>query len=566
MKFSTWDIETENWNEFKVASIYNEKQQFILYSIKDLVDHFIKVKGIFYAHYGGGFDNLFVLDEIRQRKNLRIIIKNISGDIPTVSVYYTNSNKKLFELRDSFKILPLGLKKLAEEFTDEQKQDIDRTQIHIYTKEQIDDYVISDSRILYKVITEYLKLTGKEDIKITLASECFKEHKTLFDHEKIRVPAYLDDFLRKSYAGARTEVFKRYGKNLKYFDFKSMYPSVMLEKEYPAGIAIKTNKLEKNKLGVYECEVIAPDLDIPFLHTYSEDNKLIFPTGSFRGVYTSVEIEKALSLGYEIKINHGYYFTDKEKPFESYVRKWYNIKQQAENENNNGLRLIAKLYLNSLYGKFGQRRTFRKIIDATGKPLSYFMKKYKVKDYNEVLDFVIVEEDSKSKYTTVQIASFVTAYGRIKLYEALEEVQEKDGNVYYCDTDSIVTDITLDTGKELGMLDIEDYKGIKMDNIAEGIFLFPKFYALRLNEECFLQKHKGISKDKLFSFENYKRALELEDYSNFKDYKESIASILECNVRSLPLLSVVQKTRSVKGVFDKRLIDEDKITTYPIKL
>ena len=554
MKFSCWDIEAENWNEFKVASIYNDKKQFICYSTKEIIKRMIEIGGIFYSHYGGGYDNHFLLKDLKKRFCMKW--ENIGSRLVKISVYYKNSKKKLFELRDSFFILPTSLKKLAIELTDERKQDIDRKHIERLTKKELNDYVLSDSRILFKVITNYLKIVNKQNIKKTIASECFSEHKKLYNHKELRVPAYYDKYIRQSYSGARTEVFKRYGKNLKYYDFKSMYPSVMFEKEFPSGYIVNTKTFIKDKFGIYNCDVVTPDLDIPFLHTYNEDKKLIFPNGSFKGVYTSIEIEKAITLGYKIKILNGYYFTKKARPFQSYIKKWYGLKQKAEDEKNNSLRYISKLYLNSLYGKFGQRRVFRKIIHLENNIKHYIDKGFKVVDFDENLNFIVVEEETRAKYTTCHIASFCCAYARIKLYEAIENIKSLGGEVYYCDTDSIVTNIDLPIGKNLGDLDLEQ-------EIKEGIFLAPKFYSIITKDNKTISKHKGLSDD--YDFDLYKKALLYNDFTSFKEKKTSICSLLESKTRHLKHMEVIKKTRSANGCFDKRIITKD-FNTKPLNI
>jgi len=556
MKFSTWDIETEDWNKFKVASIYTYNKKIIICeTIKEIVDNMIKLKGIFYSHYGGGFDNHFLIKYLRNN-DFSMKWFNINSSLNKICVYYKNSNKKLFELRDSFTILPFSLRILAKEFTNKEKMDIDRSNIKGYSKEKINEYVASDSIILFEVIEKYLNLLNKNTIKCTISSECFTEHKKLYNHKKLRIPSVFDKFIRNSYAGARTEVFKRYGKNLHYYDFKSMYPSILYEKEFPAGKFILTRKFIYDKFGFYKCSVKAPNnLNIPFLHTY-KDGKLIFCLGSFKGTYTSIEIEKALSLGYKITIDYGYYFTEKVKPFKDYVSKWYKLKQEAEDKGNSALRFISKLYLNTLYGKFGQRRTFRKIINKE-QPIKYYLNNgFNIKDYNEDLNILITEEESKSKYTMVHIASFTTAYARIKLYEKFEEVISKGGEIFYCDTDSIITNIELEIGKKLGDLDLEN-------EIKEGIFLFPKFYSIRLYDNSVISKHKGLNNN--YDFSEYEKILYHNDLTSFYEEKESIASILECNTRNLKHLSIIKKHRSLRGVFDKRILI-DKINTKPIHL
>jgi len=65
-------------------------------------------------------------------------------------------------------------------------------------------------------------------------------------------------------------------------------------------------------------------------------------------------------------------------------------------------------------------------------------------------------------------ASYVTAYGRLKLYEVLSN---PNVTPKYCDTDSVICSEFVEDSKELGKLEIEL-------RIKEAIFVRPKFYGL----------------------------------------------------------------------------------------
>jgi len=285
MKFSTWDIETTDWNRFTFGAIYDGTQSYRCYSIEEIIRTMIRIGGVFYAHFGGGFDNLFLL---RFLKGYVVHWKNI-GSLLTKITVHNNTKEKLFELRDSFPILPASLNSLGKEFLGRGKQDIDRTHIQRYTKKEIEAYCIDDCVLLYDVLTIYLKRLQKSTIKMTIASESMHEFKTTYDIKKVQVPAVLDTYLRKSYAGARVEVFSMYGTNLQHYDFNSAYPSVMASEQFPTGKAVYTKQYRKDRLGIYTCRVTSPKyLKIPFLHTYN-NNKIIFPLGTWSGTYTSVE-------------------------------------------------------------------------------------------------------------------------------------------------------------------------------------------------------------------------------------------------------------------------------------
>jgi len=569
----TWDIETVNWNELVIACLYDGKDKYFCYNVDDIINVMIKLKGTFYAHFSGGFDNLFLLDTFNKR--FKISYTNIGSRLVKISVYYKNSKKKLFDLRDSYPILPSPLQQLVKDFevdidiTPEKWTDYKnrRDDIKGFSEEELKEYVAVDTVSLYDILVKAHDLFGVDNFKLTIASESFAELKEMCDFNSLCVPARFDAYFRKSYSGGRVEVFKRYVKSDSYdkwtqYDFKSMYSTVMSKEEYPSGIAVYTAKYRKDKLGIYTVHVKTPKkLHIPFLHTYDKDDKLCFPLGEWEGVYTSVEIEKARQLGYTITVLAGYYFTGKGRPFVSYVDKWYKVKQQAEKEGKKGLRYIAKLKLNSPYGKLGQRRIFRKMKPMPD-DLRALIRRQKVLDVIPELNLVVVEDETRRTYTTVHQSSFITAYSRINLYGAFEKAHAIGGEVAYCDTDCLVTDAKLETGKQLGDLDVES-------TIDEAVFLFPKFYAIEENDGNEIIKSKGMShfkkdgKTPQFNYRMFKEALHCENYSKFEESRDSIAGILEAHRRHIHHLDVIVRRRTVKGEFTKRIILDDKINTKP---
>ena len=79
----------------------------------------------------------------------------------------------------------------------------------------------------------------------------------------------------------------------------------------------------------------------------------MFPKGEWTGWYFSEEVKYAISLGYKIKLRGIGYQFDKGKPLKEYVDVFYDLKKNADNPVD---KLISKLFLNSLYGKFGMNR------------------------------------------------------------------------------------------------------------------------------------------------------------------------------------------------------------------
>ena len=273
--------------------------------------------------------------------------------------------------------------------------------------------------------------------------------------------------LRKAYYGGRTEAFRR-GKieNVNYYDFNSMYPSVMRNElpdtkyqRYAAGHRPELLKYE----GVSECGVVTPkDMKIPFL-PYRYGAKLLFPIGDFAGWYSHVELRKAISLGYKITLKRTIYYLRTQPFLKDYATDLYKKRQDNRKT---PLEYAIKLLLNALYGKFSER---------DGKDELKHVSQVNVDsdDFTQILgsDYVLLRQPHNpqaKKHVNVIWGVYITAYARIKLYEKFERLGLE--NIYYCDTDSIITCASIPDSKELGELKLEKH-------IVCGIIIRPKVYA-----------------------------------------------------------------------------------------
>lgn len=355
---------------------------------------------------------------------------------------------------------------------------------------ELEKYNIRDSAISYKFLR--FLFSGFVDLgatpKITVAStsmSCFKNKylkDVYFRHNK---ETLLELF--EGYYGGRTEIFKRgYIKNFNYYDINSLYPSVMEKHEYPNPNTHKVSNnpkiiLIKKYHGVSDVMITCPkSLKIPLL-PYRHDNKLIFPTGKFRGWYSHIELREALKLGYKIKrIYKTHYYTGVCRPFKDYVNDLYKLRLKYKS-NNNPMQLVVKLLLNSLYGKFGQK--------FIGKDDLIPIKQLNAQQITDILasggeilgnKFVRVKKDVPPSSFCIPIWSLhVTAYGRLELYKYLSKYQKE---LIYCDTDSITLKSEIPESMSLGDISREYI-------LHEAIFVKPKFYCIKGLDE------KGKPKD-----------------------------------------------------------------------
>ena len=313
----------------------------------------------------------------------------------------------------------------------------------------------------------------------------------------------LHAWIRRAYYGGRTELFEREGQNLKYYDVNSSYPFSML-KDMPVGPAIELDADEHDKkwgryiescVGFIECTVYVPKTcKIPPI-PHQLDGKLKFPTGTFSGVWCYEELKCLAHVGGEFfNVKRSVWFP-KAKIFEPFVRKLYGYRKkhlpscpgdgckQCNPEYSQTLSAIAKLMLNSLYGKFGMRPLREKYIfldpsDDDERPEDLFsMRKYVPADLREdplTCKMWKVQEYTDAPYIIPQISATVTTYSRVLLWEHMHAIVKHGGRVCYCDTDSIITDSYLPTGNELG--DMKDEYPDSPNLALEA--LRPKLYRL----------------------------------------------------------------------------------------
>ena len=155
---------------------------------------------------------------------------------------------------------------------------------------------------------------------------------------------------------------------------------------------------------------------------------------------------------------------------------------------NAGRRMVAKLCLNNICGKFAQnpdrctkefvtepRKFFELISDDT----------YDVYDVQIINDYLYVTYKKSKEFQTpalnanVIIASYVTTHARLELYSYLEPLEDRS---LYCDTESIIYRHVEGVTDEFGGSYITEY-------VPNG----PKNYAYRTGDDKQVVKVKGFT-------------------------------------------------------------------------
>lgn len=326
-----------------------------------------------------------------------------------------------------------------------------------------------------------LGATPKQTIAATsmsLFTNAFLGGKRYFPHPE---PIILDIF--RGYVGGNTHAYERgLIEDYNLYDFNSLYPSVMHDNAYPDPNTLRMNNINsidhiQSFEGMSHVSVFCPDIEYPVL-SIKLHGKTIMPTGTFDGWFSHNELRYAIKKGYVVrKVHTCYWYKETCRPFAEYVSYLYN-KRLEHLKDNSPLEKVDKLLMNSLYGKFAQKFIGRENLVPFADHTIERLRKYD--SFERIGNFLRVKVTRPPSAFCVPLwASYITAYGRIKLHEKIEESRP-----VYVDTDSIITKKKYPSKSGLGELKLEM-------RIKRGFIVRPKLYALA-NEHTERIKIRGL--------------------------------------------------------------------------
>jgi hypothetical protein len=272
-------------------------------------------------------------------------------------------------------------------------------------------------------------------IKLTVGADALAEYKSLvgknFNDLFPILSDTLDGEIRDAYRGGFTHTSKRFKARMlgkgKTFDVNSLYPSVMYNKLLPYGEPIfseglpqKTDthplfivsvtftaQLKKDHIPCIQIKNSRFHNDVEYLETIDEPVTL---------ACSNVDLDLWMDH-YDMCIlsfNGGWSFKGMHGVFNDYIDKWSHIKATSEG----GMRELAKLQLNSLYGKF-----------ATNPDITPNVPRLE----DNVIKFSLGPEKKKNPvYTAMGV--FITAYARETTIRAGQKLYPYFA---YADTDSL---------------------------------------------------------------------------------------------------------------------------------
>lgn len=317
--------------------------------------------------------NGYKYSEKKEDKTFNTLISD-TGQFYSIEVIFKKMKKKHKKVifQDSLKKLPYPVKTIAEAF----KLPILKGEID-YKAERKEDHVLTNEEIAYikndvQIVAKALHIQFSQGLqRMTVGSDAlnnFKEvlGKHIFNYNFPVLPVKIDLDIRSAYKGGFTYVADRFkgkdvGEGLVY-DVNSLYPSVMYNKDLPYGQPIYfKGKYEDDKnyplyIQRIFCEFTLKPNKIPMIQiknnlSYKETEYL--KTNGEEAVsltLTNVDL-KLFFEHYDVTIleyEGGWKFRKCQGIFKEYIDYWSEIKIN----NDGALKNLAKLMLNSLYGKF----------------------------------------------------------------------------------------------------------------------------------------------------------------------------------------------------------------------
>ena len=394
---------------------------------------------VFYFH-NLKFDGSFIADWLLRAGyvwNKKLEKNNdFSSLIDGNSQWYSLSfmvNGCKYTFRDSLKKLPMGVSRIAEAFNlDISKGEIDyeayREPGHTPTVEEL-DYLKRDVLIVAKALKQQFD-SGLS--KMTVGSDALTHFKKLqgdnFRHYFPELPKPTDDEIRKAYRGGFTYASPNYSHRLlgegDTYDVNSLYPFVM--KSYPIPVGQPTFRMSIPDGGSLFIASIVITADVKPEHIPCIQIKGSLYFGGIEYLEHISEPTQVYCTSVDLKLWEEHYnlvihdvlgvweFNSIRGIFDDYIDFWSEIKKNSDG----GMRTLAKLQLNSLYGKLASRTESRYRVPVL---------------VDDVLQLEVGGTDTRrSVYTPAGV--FITAYAR---YYTISNAQKHYKYFAYADTDSL---------------------------------------------------------------------------------------------------------------------------------
>ncbi len=556
MKRFTADFETSTWEDnetwvwaWALCDIENPNNVDVGTSIDDFFTRIKKENNPYIYFHNLKFDGEFILYYLmkngyeytetkdKKEKTFSTLISDM-GLFYSIEVYFEVGKKtKKVTFIDSLKIINQSVESMPKTFKIEDKKlEIDyntpRKIGHVLTDEEV-AYVKNDVVIVAKAL-KYLFDMGLT--KMTAGSNALSEYKEILHLNKFRnlykpLNYEVDKDIRRAYKGGFTYCNPEYkGKSTKegeVLDVNSLYPSVMYKEMLPFGepFFYEGKYVDDKVYPLYIQRITCcfkikkgriPTIQIK--HSRFVENEYLTDSGIEPVALTLTSIDLKLFLEqYEVtELNYvsGWKFKAMRGLFTKYIDKWIEVKNSATISGNKGMRQVAKIMLNSLYGKFATS------LDVQSK-IPYLE--------NDIVKYKLGEKRAKAG-VYLPMGAFITAYARDKTIRTSQAIKtysiEKYGRDLYCysDTDSVHTLLSIEELKQFCEIDDVKLGAWKHEShFTRAKFIRQKTYLEEINGEiqitCAGMPQRCYDQ---VSWENFKEGLKVDGKLTFTHVKGGV--------------------------------------------
>ena len=389
-----------------------------------------------YAHNGGKFDWHFILPWLGEYDDVMLI----NGRLAKFQL-------GLAECRDSYNLLPVPLAAYKKDEIDYSIFEADRRKLP-KNWEAITRYLKSDCVYLWELITQFVERYG---LQMTQAGASMRQWKAISKaNSGPDVPRTDEQFYETFapfYYGGRVECFRSGVIDTAFgvYDINSAYPRAMLEKHpYSDNYAIDAGFAKGADF--YRVRCVSRGA-FPFRGEGGAGGAnfgLTFPADSVEREYTITkwELSAALDTGTITNVEYLESITFVgHVDFADYVNHFYEARKACKAAGDEAGSLFAKLFMNSLYGKFAANPKHYK--DFMIVPMSVICALDGDADgwrfSGELGPWGLAEKDlepHRRRYYNVATGASITGYVRAMLWRAIHASK----GMLYCDTDCIVAE------------------------------------------------------------------------------------------------------------------------------
>lgn len=492
----TWDLEwLPNKLEITIAGLYDGRHYRAFKNLRSFIDHVLSRRyrgAYFFAHYGGRFDAVFLVQAIRliyPRIRVSAIFKGASAVLIELSdgrgVWRFADSQFLFKAPLADIGNSVGIVKPDCPFDAPWPQLRDRNE--------------ADCQILYAALDRAAHALAElgSTLSFTLASTALRLFRVRYLSEDIPTSGVHNEEIRPGYVASRVENFRERALHGYLYDVNSSFPYSQMVAPLP-GRHLKTNR-EIGELSIVKARVSVPPMWLPPLPA-RVGGSIYFPTGEWEGWYCREDLELLEEFGgkvLRVDVAHHY------EPWDDiggFVRDIYRLRLRDAGDPFR--KEFWKIMMNAgVYGKLGERGEREKILFAPerlacphpGAPHESIPGRPSC--MRRVGPAIwAVKEDDHLPHTHLPVPIVTTARSRALLARYARQAEE----LAYVDTDCVASKTRFESSSDIGRLKFEcEYRDAR--------FVRPKLYTYEKTEiterdvekAAALLKKRGIAGDPL---------------------------------------------------------------------